>query len=104
MNTKTLYYFQNINEIVGKGEASLITVALEQENKSEVLLLLDDLKARKLAEKFELNFTGILGVLLIAKENTIIEKIKPYTELLTKAGMRVAPKLLEKVLHQAGEN
>lgn len=68
--------FAQINEIVGKGESSLLTCALEQEDKESILLLLDDLKARKLAEQFELNFTGLLGLLLFAKEQSIINEVK----------------------------
>ncbi len=95
--------FAKINELVGKGEASLLTCALEHEDSEHILLLLDDLKARKLAMQFGLNFTGLLGILLFAKEKTVIDEVKPHIDLLLEAGMRLSPKLLANVLKQAGE-
>jgi predicted nucleic acid-binding protein len=41
------------------GEASAIALAIEQ---SECLLIIDDLKGRKFAEKFGLTITGTLGI------------------------------------------
>jgi predicted nucleic acid-binding protein len=51
---------------IDKGEASAIALAIEKEN---CLLILDDYKARKLASKLELQYTGSLGVLLKAKQS-----------------------------------
>ena len=56
---------QKIIELqVDKGEASAITLAMEKENS---LLILDDLKARKLASMLGLTYTGTLGVINKAK-------------------------------------
>lgn len=59
---------------IDKGEASAIALAIEKENS---LLILDDFKARKLASKLHLQYTGSLGVLLKAKESGIISELKP---------------------------
>lgn len=45
---------------LGKGEASALALASEMEN---VLLLLDDLKARKAAKKLGIKFTGTSGII-----------------------------------------
>ena len=50
---------------VDKGEASAIALASEFDN---VLLLLDDLKARKLAMKLNFKITGTLGIIHKAKQ------------------------------------
>ncbi len=52
------------------GEASAIALASEYE---DVLLLLDDLKARKLATQLKLKITGTLGIIHKAKQLGIIE-------------------------------
>lgn len=62
---------------VDYGEASAIALATEFE---DVLLLLDDLKARKLATKLKFRITGTLGVIHRAKQMRIIDKIKPLLD------------------------
>jgi len=56
------------------GEASAIALAKEMEFP---LLLLDDLKARKLAKKLNIKFTGTLGVIHKAKQIGAIKKLNP---------------------------
>ncbi len=65
---------------VDRSEASSISLCLEYKNP---LLIIDDLKGRKLASKLKLNYVGTFGVLLKAKElgmienpDILIEKIK----------------------------
>jgi len=54
-----------LETLIDSGEASAICLANELENP---LLILDDLKARKLAHKLKLKFTGTLGVIHKAKQ------------------------------------
>lgn len=60
---------------VDKGEASAIALALETEDN---IVILDDWKARKLAERLGLSVTGTLGVIIKAKHTRLISSIKPY--------------------------
>ncbi|MDR3197112.1 MAG: DUF3368 domain-containing protein [Planctomycetaceae bacterium] len=83
------------------GESSAIALALELHE--DYLLLLDDLKARTVAARKNLKFIGLLGVLLRAKKQGTIEKIKPYIERLQEAGFRMSQNLIQEVLCQAGE-
>jgi predicted nucleic acid-binding protein len=58
--------YQNFLETqVDRGEASAIALATEYD---DVLLLLDDLKARKLATRLKFKITGTLGVINKAKQ------------------------------------
>ena len=57
-------YQEFLETEVDYGEASAIALAKELDNP---LLLSDDLKARKLAGKLNLRFTGTLGVIAKAK-------------------------------------
>jgi predicted nucleic acid-binding protein len=83
------------------GESSSIALALELHD--DYLLLLDDFDARTVAAQKNLKFIGLLGVLLRAKKQGAIEKIKPYIEHLQKAGFRMSQKLIQNTLHEAGE-
>ena len=77
------------------GEASAIALATEYD---DVLLLLDDLKARKLASKLHLTFTGVLGVIHKAKRNGIIPKVKPLIEKLVTTNFRISDSIVEELL------
>jgi predicted nucleic acid-binding protein len=62
---------------VDAGEASAISLAIETPSP---LLILDDLKGRTFASQLNLKYTGTLGLLIIAKQQGIITKLKPYFE------------------------
>lgn len=85
-----------------KGEAEAIALAIE--NKAD-LLLLDERKGREVASRFGIQCIGVLGILILAKENDYIHRIKPVVnELIAKAGFWVSPALYEYVLNTAGES
>ena len=89
-----------LNEL-DKGEAEAIVLAKEI---GADLLLLDEKAGRRVAEKFDLECIGILGILLEAKSRQQIESVKPHLELLTKkARFFVHPTLFERILKMAGE-
>ena len=58
-------YVGILNNLIDSGEASTIALSFQFEDS---LMILDDLKARKLAENLHLKFTGLLGALLKAKQ------------------------------------
>lgn len=80
---------------VDYGEASAIALASEYE---DVLLLLDDLKARKLAIRLKFKVTGTLGVIHKAKQLSIIDKVKPLIDKLLLTDFRVADNIIEEIL------
>jgi predicted nucleic acid-binding protein len=58
--------FQALLEMdLDKGEASAIALTLEVENG---VLIIDDLKGRKIAKKLNLKFSGMFGLILKAKQ------------------------------------
>lgn len=85
---------------LGPGESEAI--CLSKEVNADILIL-DDLNARRVAEKLEINITGTLGILLLAKEKKLIKSIEPLMEELIKGGFRVSDELYEDVLDLAGE-
>ena len=88
--------YQKLLELqVDKGEASAIALAKEH---TDVLLLLDDLKARKLASKLDLKYTGTLGIIQRAKREGKIEKVKPLLDEILKTDFRVSEKIINEIL------
>ena len=65
--------------------------------------LLDDLKARKLASQLELKYTGTLGIIHRAKQDGIIEKVKPLLDEILKTDFRVSKKIINEILFLNGE-
>jgi predicted nucleic acid-binding protein len=85
---------------VDAGEASAIALAAENQPS---LLIIDDLKGRRLAQKLNLNITGTLGLILQAKKERILPQIKPLFDRIQATNFRIAPSLLKSILEQAGE-
>ena len=93
--------YQKILEIsLDKGEASAIALAFEFEN---VLLVLDDLKARKEAQKLGFKITGTLGILFGAKEKNIISSLKIYLDKLQQTDFRIADNIILELLKKSKE-
>lgn len=62
---------------IDKGESSAIALALETPNSP---IILDDNKARKIANQLGLTYTGTIGVIVKAKLQGLIPSIKPIIE------------------------
>ena len=88
--------YQNFIETqVDLGEASAIALAKEFD---ETLLLLDDLKARKLAARLNLKITGTLGIFHKAKQMSIITKVKPLINKLLDTDFRISIIIINELL------
>jgi predicted nucleic acid-binding protein len=85
---------------IDSGEASAIALATEYK---DVLLLLDDLKARKLAIRLKFNVTGTLGVIHRAKQLSIIAAVKPLIDKLLMTDFRVADNIIAEILRLNNE-
>jgi predicted nucleic acid-binding protein len=83
-----------------KGEASTIALALEQK---DCLVIIDELRGRKLAKQFGLNITGTLGLLVQAKLNGYIPTIKPLLDKIKETDFRLSEQLIQETLKQVGE-
>ena len=77
------------------GEANAIALAAEYK---DVLLLLDDLKARKLATQLKFKITGTLGVIHKAKQMSFINEVKPLIDKLLLTDFRIADNIIEEIL------
>jgi predicted nucleic acid-binding protein len=77
------------------GEASALALAAEMEN---VLLIIDDLKARKIARRLNFDITGTLGVIHKAKQMSIIEKVKPLIDKMVLTDFRISKNIIRELL------
>ena len=67
--------------------------------------MIDEKKGRTIAEQLEIKVTGLLGILLLAKQGNIIDNVKQIMDdLKSKAGFWIGKSLYEKVLQKAYEN
>jgi predicted nucleic acid-binding protein len=83
-----------------KGEASAIALAME---KADCLLIIDELKGRKLARQLGLNITGTLGLIAEAKIKGHITSIRPLLEKIKQTNFRLSESLENALLKLVGE-
>jgi predicted nucleic acid-binding protein len=92
---------QRILELqIDRGESSAIALALEMPKST---LILDDFKARKIAQQLGISFTGTIGVIIKAKLNGIIPSIKPYIEKIKDTNFRISAEIELQALIEAKE-
>jgi predicted nucleic acid-binding protein len=90
--------FQGID--LDLGEASAISLAREL---GGAMLIVDDLKARRVAELFSIDFMGTLGVAVEAKKRGLISSIRPLIEKLRDAGLHFSLDVEQRALANANE-
>lgn len=92
---------QQILELqIDRGEASAIALALET---PESIVILDDFKARKIALRLGINYTGTIGVIIKAKLKGIIPSIKPILEKIKNTNFRISIDIEIKAFREADE-
>lgn len=71
--------------------------------KKLIFIILDDLKARKTAKRNGLNVIGTLGLLLEAKKEGKIKKLKECIQIFSDNDIRLSEKLIKDILFEAEE-
>jgi hypothetical protein len=99
---------QNLNDkaflmsVIGLDEGESEAIVLAQEIGAD-LLLLDDAAARKYARQQKLKITGMVGVILAAKQSGIIPLVRPQLDALIAVGIFIDAKLYQQACQSVGE-
>lgn len=89
-----------IEKIVDKGEASSIALALETKNS---ILIIDEVKGRKIAKSFNLDIIGTIGILLLADKKGLITDVLSAILKMVNRGFRLSDTLLDKLIDKYGK-
>lgn len=93
--------FQKMLEAsLGVGESSAIAYAVDI---AGCLLIIEDLKGRRMAEKLGITITGTLGVMVEARLSGVIGSVIPLLEKIRETDFRLTRELEENILNKAGE-
>ena len=84
-----------------EGEAEAIALAVELDN---VILILDDKKARRVAQQIGLKVIGTVGMLLRAKNQGVITEIKLLLTELVQVDFRITNAIIQEALRLSGED
>ena len=88
------------NELdIGEAEAIALAVEIQADQ-----VLIDERRGRLVASRLNLSYTGILGILVEAKSQSLIAEVKPLLDvLINEAGFWIAEPLYNSVLQLVNE-
>lgn len=94
-------FVQILQAELDDGEAEAIALAIELQADR---LLIDERLGRRVAERYGVQITGLLGILAAAKQENLIPAVKTVMDqLINQAGFRVHPNLYSQILQDVGE-
>ena len=99
--TQQIAGFNELTFLMDYGESE--SVILYKELEADFLLV-DDKKARKIAENFGLNCIGTIGLLSVARDKKIISELKPLFEIFLRNKRFYSIELLNVILTKHKEN
>ena len=82
------------------GESSAIALALEAPGST---VILDDYKARQVAERLGVQLTGTVGILTKARLAGVIPALRPIMEQIRRTNFRISEALEKQALLLVGE-
>lgn len=83
------------------GEAEVLALAVEL---SARLVVIDERKGRRYAQRLGIPVTGTLGVLLAAKSRGLVDNVAPIIDILLENDFYLHPALVSRALKAAGES
>jgi predicted nucleic acid-binding protein len=88
-------------EELGEGEAEVITLGVRVHAD---LILIDDRKARRIAEiAYGLRVRGTAGTLVVARRRGLLPAVRPVLEAMRTRGYYLSSRLLERACREVGE-
>ena len=93
--------FSLLKSLLDEGEASAIALAIEMDAD---LIIIDEKKGRKIAQTMNLQYTGLGGVLIPAKQAGIISEVRSFLDMIEeKTKFHLSEKARIVILQAAGE-
>lgn len=92
--------FNELTFVMDQGESE--SVILYKELNADFLLI-DDKKARKIAENFDIKCIGTLGILSVAKDKGLINNLRPIFKTFLQNDRYYSIELLNKLLERHNE-
>lgn len=94
-------FLMALNRDLDAGEAEALLLAADL---NADVVVVDERRARSLAQYLRIPFTGTVGILLIAKERGHLAEIRPVMdEMRARVNFRISPTLYRGALASAGE-
>jgi len=100
IRVKDSFKQSGIELVLDKGEASSIALALEMPN---AILIMDEIKGRKIAKSLNIEIIGTIGIILLAKEKDLISDVLETITILKDKGFRLSDNLIEKLIEKYGK-
>jgi hypothetical protein len=95
-------FIRRLRSTLDPGEAEAIALAVELKADR---ILIDERMGRAVATQVGLQVTGVLGVLIAAKRNNLIQEVKPLLEaLIEQVGFWIDTQLYIEILRAVGES
>jgi len=91
---------KDLEKSLDKGEASSIALALEIGN---TILIIDEIKGRKIAQSFNIDIIGTIGIILLAEKKGFNTDVVGTMLRLVNQGFRLSEDLIDKIIEKYGE-
>jgi len=91
---------RELEEVLDAGEASSIALSLEIEDS---ILIIDELKGRKIASSLNIKIIGTIGILILAYKKGLIKDLISVILKLVNNGFRLSNSLLNRIIDQFGK-
>lgn len=99
-NPTNINYQRILESFLDPGEASAISLALEND---DCLLIIDELKGRREAKLLGINFTGTIGILIVAKEKGLIGSVTEIINEIEETDFRISETVIQEAKMKCGE-
>ena len=90
-------------ELAGLGEGEKQAIGLASRLDNDVILLLDDRAGREVAARLNIFTTGLIGLLLVAKEKGFVESVGTLIKELRNNGYWLSDDIMKTAIKLAGE-
>ncbi len=92
-------FTQEIGRILDDGEIQALALARQL----DCGVLIDELRGRKVAQRYDIKTVGVLGLLMQSKQQGLVSHITPLITQLQAENYRLSSRLIESVLERMGE-